>query len=105
MELTMPRKGVSVAALMVCAALAGPAASPADPVVVRYAEGLVHGFLTLRTLDGTPLGQGDLTQVARGDRVTSELAFHLRDGSLSDETVVFSQRDRFRLLSDHLVQQ
>jgi hypothetical protein len=70
----------------------------------RYAEGLVHGFLVLRTLDGKPLADGDLIQAARGDRVTTRLVFHFKDGSIHDETAVYSQRQRFRLISDHLVQ-
>lgn len=73
-------------------------------VLVRHQEGLVHGFLALRTLDGETLADGDLMQTARGDRVTSRLVFHFKDGSLHDETAVFSQRGHFRLLSDHLIQ-
>jgi hypothetical protein len=73
-------------------------------VPVRHKEGLVHGFLALRSLDGETLADGDLTQVARGDLVTSHLLFHFRDGSIHDETTVFSQRQSFRLISDHLIQ-
>jgi len=47
---------------------------------------------------------GDLIQVARGNRVTSRLVFRFADGSVHDDTVVFSQRQQFRLVSDHLVQ-
>ena len=36
--------------------------------------------------------------------MTSRLVFRFKDGSLHDETAVFSQRHNFRLLSDHLVQ-
>ena len=75
-----------------------------EQVGVRHAEGLVHGFLSLRTLDGTLLADGDLLQNARGTRVTSRLVFHFKDGSLHDETAVFSQQQQFRLLTDHLVQ-
>jgi hypothetical protein len=75
-----------------------------EPVTVRHTEGLVHGFLALRTLDGSLLADGDLIQIARGNRVTSQIVFHFKDGSLHDETTVFTQRQRFRLLSDHLVQ-
>jgi hypothetical protein len=67
-------------------------------------EGVVHGFLVLRTLDGMPIADGDLTQIARGTRVTSRLVFHFKDGSSHDETAVFSQRNVFRLISYHLVQ-
>ena len=36
--------------------------------------------------------------------MTSRLVFHFKDGSLQDETAVFTQRGQFRLISDHLVQ-
>ena len=45
-----------------------------------------------------------MTQVVHGDRVTSRLVFHFRDGSLDDDTTVFSQRGFFRLISDHHIQ-
>jgi hypothetical protein len=94
----------TLAAVLACAALLRPAMLPADPVTVRHAEGLVHGFLILRSTDGKILASGDLIQVARGDRVTTRLVFRFKDGSIHDETAVFTQRGRFRLLSDHLVQ-
>ena len=64
----------------------------------------MHGFLALRTLDGKTIADGDLLQGATGNVVTSRLVFHFRDGSLHDETAVYSQDGRFRLLSDHLIQ-
>lgn len=76
----------------------------AEPVPVRYAEGVTHGFLVLRTLQGKDIADGDLSQVVRGNRVARRLVFHFKDGSIHDETVVFSQRGTFRLLSDRLVQ-
>ncbi len=94
----------SLAVLVACATLLQPVAMSAAPVAVRHAEGLVHGFLVLRTLAGDTLADGDLIQVARGDRITSRLVFHFKDGSVHDETVVYSQRRNFRLLTDHLVQ-
>jgi len=76
----------------------------AEPVVVRHVEGLVHGFLSLRSPGGGVLANGDLIQDSRDDRVTSRLLFHFKDGSLHDETAVFSQRGHFQLISYHLVQ-
>ena len=90
--------------LIPCAFLLWPYALLGQTVAVRHAEGLVHGFLTLRTLDGTPLADGDLIQTSRGDRVTTRLVFRFKDGSIHDETAVYSQRQRFRLITDHLVQ-
>jgi hypothetical protein len=88
---------------LACLMLLQPSAILADPVPVRYAQGLMHGFLVLQTLDGNTVADGDLTQVAKGDRITGRLIFHFKDGSLYDETFVFTQRGTFRLLSDHVV--
>jgi hypothetical protein len=76
----------------------------ASPVTVRYKEGLVHGFLVVTALDGTVLAQGDLSQVARGDQVTSHMIFHFNDGSQQEETTVYSEHGVFRLISYHLTQ-
>jgi len=81
-----------------------PTASPAGTVAVRYPEGVSHGFLVLRTLEGKPIADGDSTQVARGDRVTSRMRIRFKDGSTYEETTVFSQQGVFRLLSDHVLQ-
>ena len=83
--------------LMACAAWA-------DPVTVRQTEGVLHGFLVLRTLNGATIADGELTQITRNGQITSQLVYRFKDGSLQDETIVFSQAGRFRLLSDHLVQ-
>ena len=84
------------------ALIVNPAMS--DQVIVRHTEGLVHGFLILRTLDGTRKADGELIQTASGSQVTSRLIFHFDDGSVSDETTIFSQQQTLRLLSDHLEQ-
>src|SRR6266536_5454631 len=96
----MPRLPAATLAVM----LAGASMLFGEPVPVRHTEGIVHGFLTLRELDGTLIADGDLVQLARGNRVTSRLTFRFKDGSLQDETAVFTQRGQFRLVSDHLVQ-
>jgi hypothetical protein len=75
-----------------------------QPLPVRYAEGLVHGFLTLRSATGEVLADGELLQIPKGTIVKSRLVLHFHDGSLHDETSVFSQKGTFRLISDHLIQ-
>jgi hypothetical protein len=75
-----------------------------EPVAARHLEGTEHGFLELRSDTGQAIAEGDLIQVVRGDRVTSHLLFHFKDGSIDDETSVFTQRGRFRLVSDHHIQ-
>jgi len=91
------------AALLAAATLRADSPAP-QPTPVLYPEGLVHGYLALRTLAGETIAAGDLLQRARGDRVTSRLVFHFKDGSLHDEDAVFSQREHFRLLSYRLTQ-
>jgi len=76
----------------------------AEPVAVRFTEGVGRGFPVLRNANGEKIAQGDLVQVARGDRVENRLTFRFRDGSFYDETVVYSQRDVFTLISYRLVQ-
>ena len=73
-------------------------------VTVRYREGLTHGFLVLSTPDGKPIAVGDLNQTTHGSQVTARLVYHFDDGSLQDETTVFSQRRSFSLISYHLIQ-
>lgn len=73
-------------------------------IPVRYPEGTTHGFLVLRDVSGKALAGGDLIQTVRQHSIVSRLVFHFRDGSLDDETTVFSQDRRFRLISDHHVQ-
>ena len=91
-------------ALLTCSALLQSSAILAEAVAVRHTEGLTRGFLLLQTLDGNFLADGDLTQIASGGRVTDHLIFHFKDGSIYDETFVFTQRGTFRLISDHLIQ-
>jgi len=76
----------------------------AGPVPVRFAEGSLHGFLVLGTPKDVPIASGDLLQVGRDGEVKSRLVFHFKDGSVFDETLVFTQRNVFILQSYHLVQ-
>ena len=92
----------SFAILLICACTIETAF--ASQVAVHHKEGLLHGFLVLSTLEGDRLADGDLMQTVHGDLVTSRLVYRFKDGSLEDETTVFSQRREFRLISYHLVE-
>lgn len=87
----------------ICGVALWSAVVVAGQVQVRHSEGIVHGFLALRAPDGALIANGDLIQLAQGDRVTTRLAFRFKDGSVRDETSVFTQRRAFRLVSNHLV--
>lgn len=71
----------------------------ADPVTVRHIQGYVHGFLVLKDTDEKILASGGLTQIPGGNHVTATLKLNFRDGSLYQETAVFSQRRIFQLLT------
>jgi hypothetical protein len=76
----------------------------ADEVAVRYPEGRVHGFVVLRDANDQLLASGTLMQYTNGNRVTSDMAFRFKNGSIYQETSVFSQARTFRLLTYHLLQ-
>ena len=82
---------------------AAPCAS-ANPVPVRQTGGTIHGFAEVRSDDGRVVASGDITRVVRGDRVTAHTVFTFKDGSIDDETTVFSQRHTIQLISDHRIQ-
>ncbi len=105
MAFSMKKKvTVRIAQLALLVAILLVAQVPAANVAVRYKEGLTHGFLVVSTLQGELIAVGDLIERVRGSEVTSRLTYHFKDGSLQDETTVFSQRREFRLISDHTVQ-
>jgi hypothetical protein len=91
----------SLIAILLCAW--GPNA-PSEPVPVRHLEGTMHAFLELRSEEGRVLASGDLVQVAHSDQVTARTLFRFKDGSIDDETTVFSQRRNFQLVTDHHIQ-
>jgi len=98
------RRGAQAGLLVLIAALSFPRLLAAAPVPVRFAEGSLHGFLALSTPREVLIASGDLFQVVRDGEVKSRLVFHFKDGSVFDETVVFTQRNVFTMLSYRLVQ-
>jgi hypothetical protein len=67
-------------------------------------EGTLHGFLAVRADDGKIIAEGDLTQIVRGSRVIAHMVFHFKDGSLDDETTVYTQGKTFQLITDRHIQ-
>lgn len=76
----------------------------ADPTAVRKFQGTYHGFLELRAPDGQVVAFGDSTQIVHGDQIIAETLFTFKDGSIDDETTVYTQHRTFELVSDHHVQ-
>jgi hypothetical protein len=90
--------------LILLTVLLWPRQAAAAPVAVRFIEGVTHGFLVLRNVNGGLLASGQLLQVQRGGQVESRMVFRFKDGSMYDETVVFTQERVFTMQSYHLVQ-
>jgi hypothetical protein len=96
----LPRRG-----LLACLpALLWAHVAIAEPIAVRFVEGVSHGFLTLRTVDAAQIASGDLLQFARRGEIESRMLFRFKDGSVLDETVVFTQQRVFMMKSYRLSQ-
>lgn len=90
--------------LVAVAMLLPPGLAVGQAVSVRYREGSQHGFVVLRDQKGATLASGEFFQVSRGDSIKSRLVLHFRDGSVDDESTVFSQASSFRLITDRHIQ-
>jgi hypothetical protein len=92
------------APLALAACLLWPQLAAAAPVAVRFPEGVTRGFIVLRTLDGGGIASGDLYQRTRRGEVESRMLFRFKDGSVLDETVVFTQQRAFAMQRYRMLQ-
>ncbi len=75
-----------------------------DPVRMRHPQGWAHGFVDVTTQEGKRIGVGDLLQRVNKREISSRLVLNFFDGSVDDETTVYTQDREMRLISDHHVQ-
>jgi hypothetical protein len=75
----------------------------AAPIEVRVPEGYTHGFVDFFA-GQKAIAHGELVQFPRDGQIENRLTVSFEDGSLYDETVVFTQARVFRLRRYHLVQ-
>jgi hypothetical protein len=64
----------------------------------------MRGFVVVRSETGAPIGHGEYSELAVGDRVTVRFAMKFRDGSVDEETAVYAQRNVMQFVSDHHIQ-
>jgi hypothetical protein len=76
----------------------------AEQIRVKHVEGAIHGFMILKSEAGETIAAGDLDQTTQGSRITTNIKFRFEDGSIYDQTTVFSQHGVFRVLSDHMIE-
>jgi hypothetical protein len=93
-----------VSLLVVIAVLFWSYAVEAAPIRVRLIEGNFRGFLVLRSLDGTAIAYGEVSQKPTGNLVECRTILRFKDGSMYDEAATFSQKSVFRLEGYRLVQ-
>jgi hypothetical protein len=92
------------ATLVAMAVLASSGSLQAQALKLRYKVGFEHGFLILRDPAGAILASGEITQVPNKRQITLRVVFHFSDGSIDDETTVYSQGETIRLISDRHIQ-
>jgi hypothetical protein len=93
-----------VSAVLLAMFLAAPVCLVGQAVKVLHPAGAEHGFLVLRNAAGAVLASGELTQEPYGDNIKLRVVFHFFDGSVDDETTIYSQGPTFRLVSDRHIQ-
>jgi hypothetical protein len=98
------RRSVRLSFVIACIVGLNPALLFSDVVAVRHHEGAGHGFLTFKSAEGKTLAVGEEIDTVQGDRVKTHIRFVFKDGSIYEETTLFSQSKTFRLISDHVLQ-
>jgi hypothetical protein len=91
----------SLITLLACPCIAS---AQTEPMPVRHVQGTFHGFLEMRSEDGRIVASGDSVQTVRGSQITARTLFTFKDGSVDDETTVFTQRHGFQLITDRHIQ-
>jgi hypothetical protein len=85
-------------------AIALGTAALAEPISVRHIQRPMHRFMVARSETGTIIARGEFSQVVQGDEVTMRLTYKFVDGSIDDEATTYRQRDTFRLVHNHHIQ-
>ncbi len=103
-SLDVARSLARVAILGLVLGVAAAGTLVAAPVPVRFVEGSLHGFLALRSIDGALVAEGDLLQVVRDEEVEKRMVFRFKDGSVLEESVVFTQNNVYSMKSYRMLQ-
>src|SRR3981081_3550638 len=98
------RRFMRLSCAVACIVGLKPALLFSDVLSVSHREGFGHGFLLFKNAEGKTLAVGEEIDTVQGDRVKTHLRFVFKDGSIYEETTLFSQSHAFRLISDHVAQ-
>lgn len=75
-----------------------------ESIPAKHRQGSVHAMLLIYTEAGRLVGVADDTNFARGKTWVSRLTMRFRDGSVDDETTVYTQGANLHMISDHHIQ-
>jgi len=93
------------AGLVAVALLGSSCSTQGQTPKLRFRTASEHGFVVLRDPAGAIIASGEATQVPSEHRITLRVVFHFRDGSIDDETTLYSQgEETLRLISDRHIQ-
>jgi hypothetical protein len=93
------------AGLVAVALLGSSCSTQGQTPKLRFRTASEHGFVVLRDPAGAIIASGEATQVPSKHRITLRVVFHFRDGSIDDETTLYSQgEETLRLISDRHIQ-
>jgi len=76
----------------------------ADPVRVKLSQGSIDAYLLIRDESGKVIGTGESVNEPSGAAWRMKMMLKFTDGSVDEETTVYSQRGTLRVISDHHVQ-
>ena len=85
-------------ALMIVPAMGAETLSTHNP------QGATHAYLLVKTEEGKVIGVGDSVNQQVGRAWRSRLTLRFRDGSVDDDTTVYTQGRSLHVISDHHVQ-
>jgi hypothetical protein len=100
----IPSRQRNLCLLLLAALLFCTSQLQAAPIPVRFPEGMVRGFLAVSDTGGSRIGSGDFLQVGRAGEIKTRTVLYFKDGSVHDESAVFTQQRNFIMKSYHLVQ-
>lgn len=103
-RLGLLQKGMALTATVLAIFCATPGPVASAPVAARFSEGIVRGFLELNDAEGKRIASGDYLQSPGEGEVKCRTLLRFKDGSVHDETAVFTQKGSLALKTYKLVQ-
>jgi hypothetical protein len=75
-----------------------------ETIAAKNRQGSMHAMLLIYDASGKVVGVADDVNAAHGKTWVSRLTMHFRDGSVDDETTVYTQNADLHMISDHHLQ-